>query len=274
MNNEDSLDLLDLDDGASLDALPAATPFAAPRPKKPWLLLGVGLVVIILATYIIIRTIGGDSSSSMEVDLDTPTIVVDGDAAVAPSDVLQVPAQPAANPQPAVRPQPMPQPAQPATQPAAPKPVANPQPADTTPGVPVRVIEDRKEVVFNPQKVAPQPKPAAKKPAPAAKPAARPAAKPAAKKTAPSAKPQAPVNGGWYVQFGSYSTRALAENAQRQIRAAHSNLFAGKQFVILAAQLPNGSTTYRLRIAFANANDANGFCRNTKSDGVDCYVAK
>ena len=23
-----------------------------------------------------------------------------------------------------------------------------------------------------------------------------------------------------------------------------------------------------------NANDANGFCRNAKSDGLDCYVAK
>ena len=33
--NDDNLDLLDLDDGASMDALPDAAPFAAPRPKKP-----------------------------------------------------------------------------------------------------------------------------------------------------------------------------------------------------------------------------------------------
>jgi cell division septation protein DedD len=83
-----------------------------------------------------------------------------------------------------------------------------------------------------------------------------------------------PVAGAWYVQFGSYSSRALAEGAQRQMQKAHQGLFAGKQFVILAAQLKDGKTTYRLRVAFKNANDANGFCRNAKSDGLDCYVAK
>ncbi|MBE6459596.1 MAG: SPOR domain-containing protein [Alphaproteobacteria bacterium] len=78
----------------------------------------------------------------------------------------------------------------------------------------------------------------------------------------------------WYVQLGSYSTRALAENAQRQMRAAHASLFQGQQFVILAAQLKNGTTTYRLRVGFKTAAEANGFCRNAKSDGLDCYVAK
>ncbi|MBD5391223.1 hypothetical protein HDR66_00255, partial [bacterium] len=45
MNNDESL-VLDLDDGASMDALPDAVPFCAPRPKKPWLLMGIGVVVI------------------------------------------------------------------------------------------------------------------------------------------------------------------------------------------------------------------------------------
>ena len=94
MNNDDNnLDLLDLNDDADTldDNLPDAAPFTNPRPKKPWLLLAVGVLVIILATYIIIRTIGGDSSSSMEVDLDAPAIVVEGqdgpitDAALAAS---------------------------------------------------------------------------------------------------------------------------------------------------------------------------------------------
>lgn len=260
MNDDNNLDLLDLDDGASMDALPDAAPFAGPRPKKPWLLLGVGLVVIILATYIIIRTIGGDSSSSVDVDLDAPAVIVDGmDAPAVNVAPAPVPAQVA----PAAQPAPMPPAPQPAAQPA-PQPVAHPAPVESTAGVPVRVIEDRKEVTFNPDK------PAAK---PAAKPATtKPAARPAAKK--PVQKQAAAPKGSWYVQFGSYSTRALAENAERQIRAGHSGLFSGKQFVILAAQLPNGTTTYRLRIAFATSADANGFCRNAKSDGVDCYVAK
>ena len=269
MNDDNSLDLLDLDDNGAMDTLPDATPFVAPRPKKPWLLLSVGLVVIVLATYVIIRAISDESSSSIEVDLDAPVVV---DAGQGADMNVMPPVQPVrAQPQPVqVKPQPVAQP-----QPK-PQPVVQPQPVAATAGVPVRVIEERKEVKFNPaaeSKPVAQPKPAAK---PAVKPVAKAAAKPAAK---PVAKPVAktvakPVAGAWYVQFGSYSTRALAESAQRQIQNAHKSLFDGQQFVILAAQLKDGKTTYRLRVSFKTAADANGFCRNAKSDGLDCYVAK
>ncbi len=263
MNDDNNLDLLDLDDNGSMDTLPDVTPFAAPRPKKPWLLLSVGLVIIVLATYIIIRAIGDESSSTIEVDLDAPVVETD---AGQPADMnVMPPVQPV---------QAMPQPAAPKP---APEPVATPAAPQATAGVPVRVIEERKEVKFDPaatQKPAVTPKPVAAKPvAPVAKPAAATTAKPATK--TPAAKPVAkPVAGAWYVQFGSYSTRALAENAQRQMQNAHRSLFAGHQFVILAAQLKDGKTTYRLRVAFKTASDANGFCRNAKSDGLDCYVAK
>lgn len=265
MNDDNSLDLLDLDDNGAMDTLPDATPFVAPRPKKPWLLLSVGLVVIVLATYVIIRAIGDESSSSIEVDLDAPVVVDAGQGAdmnvMPPVQPVQAQPQPVqVKSQPVAQPQPKPQP------------VVQPQPVAATAGVPVRVIEERKEVKFNPaaeSKPVAQPKPAAK---PAAKPVAKAAAKPAAK---PVAKTVAkPVAGAWYVQFGSYSTRALAESAQRQIQNAHKSLFDGQQFVILAAQLKDGKTTYRLRVAFKTAADANGFCRNAKSDGLDCYVAK
>ena len=259
MNDDNSLDLLDLDDNGAMDTLPDATPFVAPRPKKPWLLLSVGLVVIVLATYVIIRAISDESSSSIEVDLDAPVVV---DAGQGADMNVMPPVQPV---------QAQPQPVQ-----VKPQPVVQPQPVAVTAGVPVRVIEERKEVKFNPaaeSKPVAQPKPAAK---PAVKPVAKAASKPAAK---PAAKPVAktvakPVAGAWYVQFGSYSTRALAESAQRQIQNAHKSLFDGQQFVILAAQLKDGKTTYRLRVAFKTAADANGFCRNAKSDGLDCYVAK
>lgn len=259
MNDDNSLDLLDLDDNGAMDTLPDATPFVAPRPKKPWLLLSVGLVVIVLATYVIIRAISDESSSSIEVDLDAPVVV---DAGQGADMNVMPPVQPV---------QAQPQPVQ-----VKPQPVAQPQPVAATAGVPVRVIEERKEVRFNPaaeSKPVAQPKPAAK---PAVKPVAKAASKPAAK---PAAKPVAktvakPVAGAWYVQFGSYSTRALAESAQRQIQNAHKSLFDGQQFIILAAQLKDGKTTYRLRISFKTAADANGFCRNAKSDGLDCYVAK
>ncbi len=260
--NEDNnnLDLLDLDDANDVDALPDATPFATPRPKKPWLLMAVGVIVIILATYIIVRTVGGNSSSSIEVDLDAPAVIVDDGSLNVPPRPEDAPAMPVA-----VQPAPVPAPA---AQPAKPAPAPQPAvaPVQETVGTPVRVVEDRKTVTFNPDK------PVAAKPVAKPKAAAKPAAKAAPKKVV---KQQvAPAHGGWYVQFGSYSTRALAEAAQRKIQAGHQSLFAGKQFVILAAQLPNGKTTYRLRIAFASAADANGFCRNAKSDGLDCYVAK
>ena len=264
--NDDKLDLLDLnDDNDEMDALPEVTQFSAPRPKKPWLLLGVGVLVIILATYIIIRVIGDDSSSSMEVDLDAPAIIVE-DESVPPVNTNVEPMPVKTVPSPAVEPQKVQpvQAAQPLQVPAKPvvkqEPAAKPTAAPARTGTPVRVVEDRKDVSFNPDK--------------------QPVAKNANAK--PAIKNQAQVKtsnvqaskGSWYVQFGSYSTRALAESAQKKLQASHQNLFAGKQFVILAAVLPNGTTTYRLRIAFANSGEANGFCRNAKSDGLDCYVAK
>lgn len=274
MNNDDNLELLDLndDDAETMDALPDATPFAAPRPKKPWLLLGVGVLVIVLATYIIIRVIGGDSSSSIEVDLDAPAVIVDGESTV-PIDLKPAPmpvnVETTGKAQKLVVPekQPAKRPVEPAVVQApktpqyAPQPVQQPAPVpkqvqQEKVGTPVRVVEDRKEVTFNPDKPVAQ----------------KPAAKTATQK--PVVKQQVAPKGSWYVQFGSYSTRALAESAQRKIQSEHQNLFSGKQFVILAAVLPNGTTTYRLRIAFSTSAEANGFCKNAKSDGLDCYVAK
>ena len=258
MDKEDNLDLLDLEDSNEVDTLPEATPFSSARPKKPWLLMGLGIAIIVLATWIIVAKIGGDSGTSVSVDLDTPVENVEP----APVADLNVPAKPVDFP-PApnkivenvqVAPEPVPQPVPvvvfPEQKPAEVKPVESD-------GVPVRVVNDRKEVTFNPDRPAPKKKPGAKP----------------AKKPAPAPKPVASSKGSIYVQFGSYSTRAAAQAAEQKFRAAHSNLFVGKQFVILAAQV-KGQTTYRLRIAFQNSNEANGFCRNAKSDGLDCYVAK
>ena len=256
---DNNLDLLDLDDTDSMDSLPEVNAFAAPRPKKPWLLLIVGVLVIVLATYIIVRAIGGESSSSIEVDLDAPVIAIDGAPVGAEMNVM-----PPVKPVQVQADKPVP----PVVKPVE-KPVVQPEvkKVEESAGIPVRVIEERKEVKFNPTKTE---KPATKTVAPAPKQGGgKTATKPANKSAAKNV-----VNGGWYVQFGSYSSRALAESAQRKIQSQHQGLFAGKQFVILAAQLQNGTTTYRLRVAFANSNDANGFCRNAKADGLDCYVAR
>jgi len=269
MNNEDTnLDLLDLDDGAS-DSLPEVA-FVSPRPKKPWLLLSVGLVVIALATYVIVKTVGGNSSSSVEIDLDAaPEVIVDGGEMPMPTPM------PDANPQPLpMPPAPMPMPAPDAQPKPMPAPVAEaPKPVQVMDAEPnVRVVQDRREVTFNPNKEIQEPKPVVKKAEP--KPAAKPVAKKAAVKPVPKKVEKSVGTAAWYVQFGSYSSRDAANAAGQKMRAAHSSLFAGKQFVVLASVLKDGRTTYRLRVAFNSSNEANGFCRNAKSDGLDCYVAK
>ncbi len=260
MNEDNSLDLLDLDDAESMDSLPEAPALAAPRPKKPWLLLTVGLAVIVLASYVIIRAIGTESSSSVEIDLDAPVMMVDEQGKPIDMNVMP-PVKPAAPVQ-----QPVVQPVQQTAPAAQPKLAVQSEPVVQS--APVRVIEDRKEVKFEPANVA--------EPTPVAKPAAKPVSKPVVKtQPKPVAKKKAVTSVfSWYVQFGSYSTRALAESAQRKLASSHAGLFSGKQFVILAAQLKNGTTTYRLRVGFNSSGDANGFCRNAKADGLDCYVTK
>ena len=279
MSDTEELELLDLNDADDTvdEGLPDAVPFVTPRPHRPWLLLAIGVAIIVLAVVIIVRVVSNNSSSSIEVDLGAPVMVEERE----PEMIMPAP-RPMPVPQPAqvqpmpvqqmpvgdMRPAPVPQPVQVAPQPVqVVQPALQPVEVAPQPNQNVRVIEDRKDVTFNPERATAGPKPI---PAPAQKEVKTPA-KP---KPAPKPAAQKVANGGWYVQFGSYGTRAAAEAAEKKIRSGHQNLFAGKQFVILAAVLPNGSTTYRLRVAFANSNDANGFCRNAKSDGLDCYVAK
>ena len=243
MDQEENLDLLDLETENAVDTLPEAAPFTTPRPKKPWLLMGLGVAIIILATWIVVARIGGDSGTTVNIDLDAPVEkAVETPAPVADLNVPAKPVEVAKKPEAPV---------------AETKPAPEVKPVETD-GTPVRVVADRKNVTFDPDKA----------------PAQKPVAKPAPKKAAPVVKPVATASAGSvYVQFGSYSNRSAAQAAEQKIRAAHSALFAGKQFVILAAQV-KGQTTYRLRVAFNNASDANGFCRNAKSDGLDCYVTK
>jgi hypothetical protein len=255
--DQENIDLLDLgEENEEVDTLPEATPFSSPRPKRPWLLMGLGFAVIVLSTWIIVSRIGSNSGATVSVDLDTP--VATEEVKTEKVVDLKVPEKAAPVEKVAEKPAPVKEPA------PTVKPVEND-------GTPIRVVEDRKEVTFNPDK-APVEKPAPVVKKTTAKPVAKPAAKPVATKPVQKA-PVATANGCIYVQFDSYSTRALAQAAEQKMRASHSSLFAGKQFVILAAQV-KGQTIYRLRVPFHSSNDANGFCRNAKSDGLDCYVTK
>ncbi|MCL1891778.1 MAG: SPOR domain-containing protein [Alphaproteobacteria bacterium] len=235
---DDKLDLLDLDDEIDLPELPEGEGFGASRPRRPWLLFGAALIVVILATYIIVRIVmHGPRNDMAEIDLTMPAPAVEQ---TAPGQDFAAQADRVIEGQ-------------------AP-----------TAGTPVRVVEERQDVVFKPD--APKVEPPKPRPIEPAKTAT--AAKPAAPAAKPVVKPQASSASNFYVQFGSYSARAAAEAAQKKIQSKSPSLFSGHQFVILAAVLPNGATTYRLRVGFTNVDDANNLCRNAKSDGLDCYVTK
>jgi cell division protein FtsN len=128
-------------------------------------------------------------------------------------------------------------------------------------GAPVRVVEDRANVKFDanaPAVEAPRPRPVASQ---------------QVQEPAIAPKPVATAT-GWMVQIGSYDSRAGAEAGQRRVQSRHNSLVSGKQFAILAAQV-NGRNVFRLRVTgFATSADANSFCRNAKSDGLDCFVTR
>ncbi|MGI5845706.1 MAG: SPOR domain-containing protein [Alphaproteobacteria bacterium] len=251
---DENKDLLDLDDELELPDLPEDGVLTYSRPRRPWLLFGAAIIVIILATYIIVRIVMHDAkNSSIEIDLNTPSkqptteqVVTDQPTSEIKTDTDN-------------------------------KTVAE-QPQSEA-GVPVRVVEERKDVMFKPdatsapakdtQKIEPpKPRPITKTSTSGDKIVAE---KPVSK---PSVKPQASVTSNFYVQFGSYATRSGAEVSKKRLLATHSSLFSGHDFVIQRAVLSNGKVAYRLRIGFQNSQDANGFCRNAKSDGLDCYVTK
>ena len=255
MDNDENLDLLDLDEGSDVDTLPEATPFSAPHPKRPWLLIGLGLAIIVIAVLIIKAKITDDSSVSKDIILDVPAVVTVEHPQ--PVDNLNIPQKPmdmAAKPaMPAVLPPMEGKPME--------KPVEQPKVADYTVApaesdvAPVRVIEDRKEVTFNPERKVEKP------------------VKAEPKKAAPAKKPVAASKGSYYVQFGSYATRDSAVKGEQKLRKSHPSLFSGKEFVILQGVV-KGETKHRLRIPFQTLEEAKGFQRNAMSDKVDCYVTK
>jgi hypothetical protein len=130
-------------------------------------------------------------------------------------------------------------------------------------GIPERVVDSRQDVIFDPDK------PVVRKPKP------RPIKETVKPEPTKPVRPAPKSTSGFTVQVGSYATRAAAESGQRKLQSSHRLLFDGYDFVILSAVLPNGQTTYRLRVVgFADSRAAGGFCRNAQSDGVSCYVTK
>jgi cell division septation protein DedD len=225
-------EVLEFDDDA-LPELPDDNPFEEVKSKKPWLLVGVGIVAITLVVVVVLKlmTGGRDEPGLIEIPIESAGI-----ADIPSTDFVD----------------------------QANKLVAVDQ--DKPVGMPERVVENRRDVKFDPDKPSvrrPKPRPIGGRP-PRTETDAR-----------PRAANVAPKPGTWSVQVGSYPSRSAAESGQRKLQSAHRDLFGGYNFAILAAVLPTGGTTYRLRVVgFRTGGDANSFCRNAQSDGVQCYVTK
>ncbi|MDR2269030.1 MAG: SPOR domain-containing protein [Rickettsiales bacterium] len=225
-------EVLEFDDD-SLPELPDDNPFEDTGTKRPWLLVGIGVVAITLVVVVVLKlTMGGRDSETGLIEIPIESAALED--VPSPDFVDQANKLVA---------------------------VDNEKPT----GMPERVVDNRKSVSFDPDK------PTVRRPKP--RPIVGKSSKPA-RDSSPAKTAQ--ISGGrWMVQVGSYPTRAAAESGQRKLQAAHDSLFGGHNFTILAAVLPNGQTTYRLRVVgFETGHEANGFCRNAQSDGVQCYVAK
>jgi len=236
-------EVLDFED----DALPedfGDDAFPPPQGKKPWLLVGVGIIAVTLVAVVLMRFMTGGGTPPRPAGSETVEILIDGEkiSIETPSDDFVDGANELVK-------------------------------VDGAPvGMPDRVVEARKPIKFDPDKPVVQ------------RPTNRPAPRPAegsgqARKVQPTAQPARTgtttgASGGiWMAQVGSYNTRTAAESGQRQLqnRAA----FSGRNFVILQAVLPNGNTVHRLRVTgFANAAAAESFCREIRQGGTGCYATK
>jgi cell division septation protein DedD len=122
--------------------------------------------------------------------------------------------------------------------------------------------------------------------APAASPAPPPASPPivVAPKEAPAepvlptpaaqvkAKP-ALATGAFKIQLGAFKSQAEAENYWKKASAKHAEILGNHSFVILRADLPNG-TFYRLRASgFASAEAAKSACTALSAKGQACFYA-
>ena len=83
----------------------------------------------------------------------------------------------------------------------------------------------------------------------------------------------APATGAFKVQLGAFKSQAEAESYWKKVSAKHAEILGNHRFVILRADLPNG-TFYRLRASgFASAEAAKSACTALSAKGQACFYA-
>ncbi|WP_291842923.1 SPOR domain-containing protein [Maricaulis sp.] len=83
------------------------------------------------------------------------------------------------------------------------------------------------------------------------------------------------LSGSWVVQIASFRTEADAEAAWVAFRTRFPDISSGMAPDVASVEIDGRGTYHRLRIAaFADRDDAVGFCSTLQSRGQDCLVAR
>jgi hypothetical protein len=94
-----------------------------------------------------------------------------------------------------------------------------------------------------------------------------------ATKTVAAAPPATQETGNAFIQLAALKTPAEATTTWNQIKRKHSDLLGGKQYLIVKADLPQG-TFYRLRVSGLSANGAKQLCSALSARGQSCMVTR
>lgn len=87
---------------------------------------------------------------------------------------------------------------------------------------------------------------------------------------AASSSPSAP----WGVQVASRRDRADAQNSFRDLARRYPSLLGNVEPMILAADVGDRGTFYRVRIGASSFNEATRLCNQLKGAGADCFVGR
>ena len=83
------------------------------------------------------------------------------------------------------------------------------------------------------------------------------------------------TDGEWHVQLISLPSKNAAQKAWPEILKKHTVLLSGLPYDIVAVDIPNKGTFYRLRVgSFKNKADAKALCDKLKAKKQDCALTK
>lgn len=108
---------------------------------------------------------------------------------------------------------------------------------------------------------------------PKVEPVTTPAAKPAPVKPAAASAPSTSEKGNLQAQLGALKTPSEANTLWSQLKRKHADLLGGKQYLIVKAELPQG-TFYRLRVSGLSATSAKNLCAALSARKQGCMVVR